>query len=106
MADTKGEWRAVYHGWVDDGSKPIWFVETADDVVCEVHDKANAQLIASAPRLNKENKELKEINKDLREACKATYAWYYEGQAGDYKVIGEYLRRALAKKVGLQEEMK
>ena len=48
---TKGEWKAVYHGWVDDGSKPIWFVETADDVICEIHDKANAQLISASPDL-------------------------------------------------------
>lgn len=34
---------------------------------------------------------------DMYEACKSAYAWYYEGQSGDYKVIGEHLRKALAK---------
>jgi len=33
----------------------------------------------------------------MYEACKSAYAWYYEGQAGDYKIIGEYLKQALAK---------
>jgi len=42
------EWSAVYHGWTDDGGKPIWFVETIDDVICELNDKANADLIVAA----------------------------------------------------------
>lgn len=41
-----------------------------------------------------------EIISDLYEACKAAFNWYYRGSQGDYRIIGDYLKQALAKADG------
>ncbi len=38
-----------------------------------------------------------DVETDLYEACKSAYAWYYRGCSGDYRLIGEVLKQALAK---------
>ena len=67
---TKGDWKAwrfsKYHNWkVSMGDRNEFL-----DLGMEEESEANAQLIASAPRLDKENEELKKINRDLHEALK------------------------------------
>ena len=34
---------------------------------------------------------------DMCEALKAVYSWYYQGNEGDYRLIGDKIEQALAK---------
>ena len=94
MEYTKGDWK-----WEWEQGQPTVRKKEGLDLIATVYPKIGKRPLAPINEAQA-NAHLISASPDLYEACKSAYAWYYEGQTGDYKAIGERLRKALSKAEG------